>query len=472
MQTIKWVLIYQRIYASLSLVILSVVTVDAKDLRPNILFIVADDLGKGDIACYGNSIVHTPVIDGIAANGLCLDKYRSAAPISGPSRVAMMTGRYYERSGFRMAHIEKTSSLEEPWIARQFHDGGYATALFGKAHIGDNNFKGRGYEYWVVTSPGGWADYYDYPILKTGEKRRVSDGSVYATDFITNEVISFIDANHKEKTRRPFYAYIGYTAPHFPLQVPEEEITPYKGKNLADGTEVIYGMITRMDTNIGRIIEKLKDLEEYENTIIVFVSDNGPTFGTYQKLSQKRWNCGLAGAKEFTLEGGINVPCVVQWPKRIAASNSVCNTSMTGLDWAPTLLDAAGITPSGKPFDGVSFLASLMNKDCKTSVPIRMWSYNKAYMTDISNVAVIDGEWKLYRPQIEVLNRWDNKGRVPQVVTPTEWQLFNLSSDPGEKVNVISSEPERTTKMLECFNNWWKEVLNENREISGEDINP
>lgn len=428
--------------------------------RPNIIFIVTDDLGKGDLSCYGNSIIKTPNIDRIGQNGLQLDQYRAAAPISGPSRVSLLTGRYPDRSGYRMTHVEKTSSLDEPWLACQLRDNGYSTAAIGKWHLGDLNFKDRGFNHWVITSPGGYSDYYKYKIYQSDLARSESEG-VYATDFLTNEAIKFI-----EKEQKPFFLYLAYTAPHFPLQVPEKYIEPFRNIGLASGTEILYGMIANLDENIGRLTDMLEKTGKHHNTLIVFTSDNGPIFDRYQGLSQERWNCGLAKSKQYVYEGGINVPCLVQWPVSIKPVQGVLKGSMHAADWAPTILAAAEITPKGKSFDGVNYLPALQGK-AKMPEVIRMWCYNKAYLTDKSNAAVIHGDWKLVRPFIRELNLWNNKGNVPENIDPLPWQLFNLKTDPGEKNDLSQSEGARVKSMSEQFNLWWEEILNQNMTVSG-----
>lgn len=437
-----------------------------QDQRPNILFIIADDLGKGDLACYGNTIVRTPNLDRLAKNGILMNHYRAAAPICGPSRVSILTGRYSERSGYRMALAnEKASSLDEPWLAKQLRENGYSTAAFGKWHLGDTNFKDRGFDSWVITSPGGWSDFYKYNILSSEYPPTKSDGT-YATDFLTNSAVRFIEKNAALPSRKPFFMYLAYNAPHFPLEAPDEEIAPYRGKGLPAGTEIVYGMVTRLDKGIGRILNILKEKGMLDNTLIVFTSDNGPVLGSYQGLSEKRYNCELAGQKEFMLEGGINVPCIVYFPKKSGFKGKVFQASMQAIDWAPTIMDVAGVAPKGKKFDGVSYLAAFEGKTAAPA-PIRTWCYNKVYLTDISNAALIDGNWKLHRPRITELNRRDNKGKVPQNITPQKWQLFDLSKDPFEKVDLATKQPGQLKKMTSLFDAWWKEVLSENVAISG-----
>ncbi len=431
-----------------------------EEKTPNILFIIADDLGKGDLSCYGNNIINTPNIDRIGQKGTVLDRYRSAAPISGPSRVSILTGRYHERSGYRMTHIEKTSSLSEPWLAGELRELGYNTIALGKWHLGDTDFKGRGFDSWVITAPGGWSDFYEYKIISDDAPVRDSDGT-YATDFLTDKAIEYI--GRRVHDENPFFMYLAYNAPHFPLQAPEEEIEPFRGKGLEKGTEIVYGMISRLDKNIGRLMAALERYGISDNTLIVFTSDNGPYFGKYKGLSQLRWNCNLAGSKECVLEGGINVPCLIQWGNRIVGRKDI---PFNAIDWAPTIIDIAGGDNKGKAFDGTSRKNALVN-----NTPVRkhtgFWCYNKAYLTDLSNCAVIEGKWKLYRPIIRELNAWNNKGNVPEIKEGEKWELYDLDKDPCETKDISSGHPRKVLKMAKKFNRWWSEVLNENERISG-----
>jgi arylsulfatase A len=432
---------------------------------PNVVMVICDDLGLGDLACYGNPVIKTPNIDKLAADGIRFEQYYCPAPICGPSRVALLTGRYSERSGFRMAHDPKDSSLEEPWLAGQLRGGGYATGAFGKWHVGNMGFRARGFEEWSITSPGGWADYYKYSVFRNSEIRQKSQG-VYATDYITDEAVGFIDRHADVSGKKPFFAYVAYTAPHFPLQVPDEEVVPYRGRGLSSGAEIIYGMVARIDKGIGRILEALEKHGVLENTLIVFTSDNGPEFGQYQGLDQRRFNCDLAGQKTYVLEGGIRVPCIVSWPLVLGKSGRIFKATMLGVDWAPTILAAAGIAPSGKTFDGVSFLDALKGKSAAPSPP-RFWCYNKAYLTSTSNAAMREGDWKLHRPALGELNRWDNAGRVPKDLQPQPWELYNIANDPLEKSNIASGQPERVNQMLKQFDAWWGDVVKENEQHSG-----
>jgi arylsulfatase A-like enzyme len=430
---------------------------------PNVLLVVCDDLGLGDLACYGNPVVKTPNLDRLAGAGIRFTHCYAAAPICGPSRVSLLTGRYHERSGYRMTHEHKDSSLDEPWLARQLQSAGYTTGAFGKWHVGESGFKERGFDQWSITSLGGWADYYRYSVLKNSAQKQKSDGT-YATDFITTEAMEFM--TRQIQAGKPFFAYIAYTAPHFPLQAPEEEIAPYRDKPLENGTKIVYGMISRMDKGVGRILDLLDRSAVRDNTLIIFTSDNGPWLKSYKGLNENRFNGELAGQKGDVLEGGIRVPGIMAWPREFGSAGRILHDTVTGLDWTPTILAAAAITPAGKPFDGLNLLAAL-----KGGGPLparaRFWCYNKAYLTSRSNAAMRDGDWKLYRPLDPVLNRWDNRGNTPDNPAPTRWQLFNIAGDPKETRDLAGREPGRLAAMMGSFDSWWNEVLVENVRLSG-----
>lgn len=444
------------------------VIAEAAAERPNIVFILADDLGYGDLACYGNRVVQTPNIDSLAEEGIRFTQCYSSSPVCGPSRVSLLTGRYSERSGYRMAlpPRNRDSSLDEPWLMRQLQANGYATSAFGKWHIGSMKFRERGFDEWAITAPGGYSDYYDYRIYRNNaEKPEMSDGT-YATDFLTDEALGFIDRHTGDGCKSPFFMYLAYTAPHFPLQVPDEDAALYKNKGLAQGTEIVYGMITRMDRNIGRILTALAEKGIRDNTLIVFTSDNGPEMIPYKGLGRRRENGGLAGEKAFVLEGGIRVPCIAVWPEGFAGAQRVFKVPMHGVDWAPTILEAAGVAPTGKPFDGVSYLETLRSGR-EVSAPARFWCCNYAFFTSLSNAAMRDGDWKIYRPYLVTLNHWGSREPTPPVPQPAPWQLFNLAADPAEEKNLADKYPERVMKMTQQFECWWMEVLRENEQLGG-----
>jgi arylsulfatase A-like enzyme len=436
--------------------------------KPNIILIVADDLGYGDIGCCGNPVVQTPNLDQLAKDGIRLTQCYSAAPVCGPSRVSLLTGRYSERSGYRMALPPRyrDSSLEEPWIMRQLQENGYVTGAFGKWHIGSMTLRERGFDEWVITAPGGYAEYYDYQVYRnTEEKPQPSDGT-YATEFLTDEVLTFIDRHAGEKSEKPFFIYLAYTAPHWPLQAPDEEVAPYRNRGLPKGTEIIYGMVTSMDRNIGRVFDALDEKGLRDNTLIVFTSDNGPEMIPHEGLSRKRMNGGLSGEKAFVLEGGVRVPGIVSWPSKFPRKGVEMDDWLHAVDWGPTILDSAGVKPSGKPFDGASRLG-LFTGGTDHPSPARFWCCNYAYFTSLSNAAMREGDWKIHRPRIVSLNRWGSREPDPPVPEPEPWQLFNLEEDPGEKVNLAEKYPERIERMVRQFDLLWEEALDENECLGG-----
>ena len=378
--------------------------------RTNIVFIMADDLGYGDLGCFGNPIVQSPNLDNLAMEGTVLTQCYSAGPVCMPTRVAFVSGYYPYRTGAKMSRNCTTPSLNLTFFPKLLRDAGYSTFVAGKWHISGfpNGIKEIGFNEWAICAPGGWCDYWDY--TKHTHLENSSSGGKYSTDMITDETIAFID----RRKDNSFFAYVAYTAPHFPLQAPAEDIEDFKNtQGLADGAKIVYAMIKRMDAGIGRIIEKLKKENLYENTLIVFTSDNGPQFGEYKGLDQHRYNANLAKMKGYVAEGGIKVPGIIKWPENIKSSLSTFPHMIHTVDWFPTLCGIAGVkVPQTADIDGVDYLPALLGLSQPPNVK-RFWAYNKTRPTDKSNAAFRQGPWKLHRPAIEKFNSWDTPADEP-----------------------------------------------------------
>ncbi|ARN55779.1 sulfatase-like hydrolase/transferase [Sedimentisphaera salicampi] len=431
--------------------------------KPNIVFIMADDLGFGDLGCYGNPVVQSPNIDTFAQNSQTLTQYYSAGPVCKPTRVSFLTGKYPYKTGSRMTVDGRDPSLDVGFFPKILQQAGYTTKVAGKWHVG--HFPGGmdiiGFDEWSVCAPGGWCDYWDYTIHTKGNTEP-SNGK-YSTDMITESGLEFIERNQDN----PFFLYLAYTAPHFPLQAPEEDIDPFRdNSDLEEGTKVVYGMIKRMDHGIGQILAKLKAKGLYDNTMVVFTSDNGPRFGAYKGLSQERYNGHLAGQKSYTLEGGIKVPAIVHWPQKYNCPCSYYPYMMHTVDWFKTLLTVAGADiPQGTDIDGDCYVDYLLN--CKKGDDTkRYWSFNNVRPTSKSNSAMRDGDWKLNRPAIESFKRWDQPADLPLPDDIPDYELYRIDKDPFEKNDISDEYPEKTKEMIRDFENWFDAVMKKHRELN------
>lgn len=444
--------------------------------RPNIILILADDLGNGDLGCYGNPDVTTPHIDSIASNGVRFTQNYSGSPVCNPSRAALMTGRYSHRTG-SIDTLESRGldrlALREVTLGDVMKNAGYATGLIGKWHLGaiDPRYhpNRRGFDE-AVCFRGGWQDYWQWRLDYNGSFRN-SDGR-YVTDVFTEEAVDFVRRHSSE----PFFLHLTYNAPHNPLQAPEEDIRLFKetGK-FRDEVAVIHAMNRTMDAGIGRILEQLTNQGILDNTLVMFASDNGPA-GTEL---DGRFNCGFNGCKGNTYEGGIRVPAVVQWPAGTEAGR-VSAEMMHFVDWPVTLSALAGADfPEHVMLDGRDARAALTGDGDLEDVP-RFWQWNRYSPVGTCNAGMRDGNWKLVRPIIpeamylppEELARDRAMKYEPETITnvcrdpepertipdPPAPLLFDLENDPYERRDLASANPNQLAAMQARLDQWFEEV--------------
>lgn len=434
---------------------------------PNIVFILADDLGYGDIGIFGNPLVETPNIDRMAARGTVLTQCYSAAPVCMPSRISIMTGKYDYRTGARMSVDNRRPHMDQPWLPGLLAQAGYASFIAGKLHIGvpPARLPEVGFDDWAICAPGGWSDFWEFPI-HSPEGVRESVG-LYSTDMITNETIRFI----REHAGQPFLAFASYTAPHFPLQARDEDLERFAHlEDISEGARIVYAMVRRMDHGIGLILEALEEEGVLDNTLVVLTSDNGPELGGWQGIPQHRWNAELAGQKSNLHDGGIRVPGIIQWPASMAdAAPASWPHLFHGVDWHPTLLGAAGVpVPADQGIDGEDLLPALLGREPHPDSP-RFWSYNKARLTDQSNAVLREGPWKLHRGEIRELNQW---GMPPDTPYPDEippYRLFRVDSDPSERNDLSGLFPERAQRMQRDFEAWFRDTKALHERLNDED---
>jgi len=455
--------------------------------KPNILFILADDMGYGDFGVFNAGLTQTPTLNRLIDESVCLTQQYTASPVCNPSRAALLTGRYPHRTGsvdtLDWRGLDRLA-LREVTLADVLKGAGYATGLVGKWHLGafDRRYhpNARGFDEFVGFR-GGWQDYYRWR-LDYNDAVRMADGR-YLTDVFTEEAVAFIRRHSKE----PFFLHLTYNAPHHPLQAPEEEVKPFRDPDrFTEGVSILYGMIRRMDKGLERVLDELERQGIAHNTIVLFSSDNGPQFGGEGQMCITRFNCGFNGAKGSVYEGGIRVPMVVRWPDGLEGGRHF-HQMVHFCDWFPTLLAAVGVeVPKGLKLDGVNVLPVLRGEGGKVNTR-RFWQWNRYTPVGTCNAAMRDGEWKLVRPAIkEAMHippddlKWNDIMRYEpdrmtdiirtpepprQVPAPPPPELYNLQDDPLERNNLAEQEPERTSRMLTELENWFEEVEAERRSI-------
>ena len=450
-------------------------------LKPNIVLILADDMGYGDIGAFGNDAVQTPNLDRLASEGVCLTQHYSGSPVCAPARAALMTGRYPHRTG-AIDTLEGRGldrlALNEITLADLLKSAGYATGLVGKWHLGalDPRYhpNSRGFDEFAGFR-GGWSDYWQWRLDYNGTFHK-ADGR-YLTDVLTEEAVGFIQRHREE----PFFLHVTYNAPHFPFQVPDEDANPFRETGeFTEGVSIIYGMNRRMDRGIGRILDELDGLGLSENTLVLFASDNGPQFGGEGDMCTNRYNGHFNGAKGVVYEGGIRVPAILRWPAGLSALGGSDHDFVHFTDWLPTLASLAGVQPSSdRKLDGRDVLPELRGESASEG-PRRFWQWNRYTPVGTSNAAMRDGDWKLIRPVIwEAMAVAREDGEMdrrlkyePEGITdicrdpepartipdPPPALLFNLKDDPYEQNDLAEKQPEIARRMQRELDEWFAEV--------------
>ena len=415
--------------------------------RPNVVVILADDMGYGDASCYGNTAFRTPHLDALAAEGMRLTDFHSSGPVCSPTRAGLLTGRYQQRAGvpgviFADPKQNRHHGLHthEVTFAELLKQAGYTTAVFGKWHLGyrkkfnplHHGFdRFRGY----VSGNVDYISHYDrMGIYDWWEGLETVEEEGYTTHLITQHAVRFIEENKD----RPFCVYVAHEAPHSPWQGPRD--LPVRGpearrENAVRGDQIKRAyreMIQEMDVSVCQIVSTLKRLDLAERTLVFFFSDNGGT--------PTGSNGPLRGHKGQLWEGGHRVPAIAWWPGRITPG-STCGELAISIDLMPTMLALAGVeAPQGHKLDGVSLLPILLEGQSLGERTL-FWSYR-------NQQAMRQGPWKL------VISQQGRKN--PRNAPPIE--LFNLADDLGEQHNLADEHPERVKAMQAAIRAWQADV--------------
>ena len=468
--------------------------VSCADDQPNVLFILADDLGWGDSGCYGNSMLSTPVIDGLAKTGVRLTHHYSPSPLCAPARAGFLTGRFNHRTGAVDVPSNRgldRIALSEKTFGDYFRHAGYRTALIGKWHNGaycrDYLPHRRGFDLFLGF-PNGGQDYWKWNLMRNDQHVR-HDGR-YLTDVFNDEAVRFIRESAGQD--RPFAIFLAHHTPHVPLQAPAHLIQKYVerlGPNSDRAVAVVYAMIEAMDNGLGRVMRALQEEGLRENTVVVFTSDNGPSMGRDGRHPgwgrQKRFNGGLNGEKQWSLEGGIRVPGIVSWPRSLP-QGTVVATPIHGCDWLPTLFafTRRPAPPHTLPFDGINIFPVLNGKSLPAAEQRPLYFQRNRYAPVArSNAAIRHGRWKLYWPGHPSTLKKDIGRDNPSYLRGVEqphWEmpldrqlvpaanliqppprLYDLVVDPGEQNDVSERYPELVRRMVDAHVDWFADVSEE-----------
>ena len=429
---------------------------EASSRRPNVILIMTDDQGYGDIGVHGNDVLRTPNMDRLAREGVRIKEFY-VTPLCATTRASLLTGRYNQRTGVLWTwQGAEVLRHREVTLAEALKTAGYRTALIGKWHLGRYGKYGprtHGFDEFLGFRDGMIDDYFDTALEHNGRPARISN---YITDALTDATLRFVEADRS----RPFFLFLSYNAPHIPNQVPSKYEQEYTEKGLSPHLAKVYGMITCLDDGIGRILGTLQKLGLEEETIVVFLSDNGPQMEISRYLLQfrslewrqmdamwkgiGRYNANLRGEKATVYEGGIRSPFFARWTGHLPAGKTL-DVPAAHIDVLPTLLDLCSVPlPEGPALDGRSLAPAL--KAGHGEAPDRtLFFWSDAPVTGVGprlglerrNYAVRRGQWKLVGGK----------------------ELFNLSGDPYEQKNLAKRQPERVKELQHAFDQWAQEVL-------------
>ena len=398
------------------------------DGPPNVVLIMTDDQGWGDLQMHQNDSLETPVLDKFAAESTTFDRFY-VSPVCAPTRASLLTGRYHLRTGCTwVTHRKEAMRPEEFTMAEFFKNAGYATGIFGKWHNGEqypSDPIGQGFQEFFGFSAGHWNNYFDTKLQHNQEEVETSG---YITDVLTNKAIDFID-RHQEQ---PFFCYIPYNAPHSPMQVPDRYFIKYKGKGLTDFNSAAYGMVDNLDENIGRLLKTLESKGLKQNTIVLFTTDNGP--------NGNRYNGGMKGHKGSFDEGGVRVPLFIRFPAGDLEAGYQVKELAAHIDLLPTLAGLCGLAlPEGLPLDGQD-LTPLLKKEVDNWPERTLFTFPVGNQLQPYPGAVRNNTYRL------VLGR------------DSSVSLYNMLEDPGQKQNIAEQQEDMASELKELYLDQFKEV--------------
>lgn len=395
--------------------------------QPNVIIILADDQGWGDLSINGNTSINTSNLDRMATSGVRFDRFY-VSPVCSPTRAELLTGRYHTRSGVHGTSAgSERMNADETTLAEVFQEAGYVTGVFGKWHNGQQppyHPNSRGFDHFYGFPSGHWGHYFSPPLELNNE---LVQGEGYLPDDLTQAAMTFITEN----SASPFLVFLPYNTPHSPMQVPDQwwDSVPGKFQDHRDAeredtlhTRAALAMTLNIDWNVGRVLALLDELSLSEDTIVLYFSDNGP--------NGARWNAEMKGRKGSTDEGGVRSPLLMQWTGTFAA-NTVITEVSAAIDLMPTLAELTGIELNTRhPLDGISF-APLLTGGAE-AVPERM----------------IFSHWNGRTSVRTQTHRLDHTG-----------QLFNMIDDPEQRQNIATEHPELADSLHRAREAWINEAV-------------
>ncbi len=447
--------------------------------RPNFLVILCDDLGYGDLGCYGHPHIKTPHLDQLAQSGIRLTACYSAAPVCSPSRVGLLTGRSPNRAGvydwIPPAKDVKADAREqvhmrrgEITIAQLLKEAGYATCQAGKWHC-NSQFNSQeqpqpgdfGFDHWFATQNNA-APSHENPtnFVRNGEPVGKLEG--YSCQLVADEAIHWLEDHAKSRPKQPFFLFTTFHEPHEPVASPAELVAKYKSVAKNEDEAHFFGNVENVDIATGRLLKTLEQLGQRDNTLIFFTADNGPeTLKRYPAARRSYGSPGkLRGMKLWTTEAGFRVAGIINWPAGIK-SPAVTSEPVSSLDLLPTFCRLAGRElPVNRMFDGTNFLPVLEGQSLSREMPL-FWCYFNSL--NEHRVAMRDGSWKLLAkinqgmlPKMENIN--DKNIERIRTATLTDFELYHVTEDIGEEQNVIAQHPKEAARLEQKLEEIYKDL--------------
>jgi len=419
--------------------------------RPNVLLIMTDDQGYSDVGFNGNPLIRTPIMDRMAFEAEVFDFFY-ASPVCSPTRASLLTGRYALRTG--VIDTQEGSSILPPaeiTIAEVLQGAGYRTGMFGKWHLGDNapaRPLDQGFDH-ALTHIGGMIgapyslldaqSYFDPLLIENGREKQFEG---YVVDRFTDAAVDFIRSSGED----PFFVYYAPNTPHHPLTVADRYARPYRDAGLSEDTSRYYGMITNLDDNFGRLLDVLEEVGAADNTVIIFLGDNG-TSSLHKQ--DDLWASGLRGAKTYVYENGIRVPMFIKLPGELG-KGSRQNRRSSVEDLMPTILDACGIDPLSE-MDGHSLVPLLTGDSASVTERALYFQFHRGTQPEkYRNAAIIRGSHKLVQPV--------GRGIEPFSRDTMRFELYDLSQDPLEQRDIAAENPQIVNSLKSDYSAWFDEV--------------
>jgi arylsulfatase A-like enzyme len=431
--------------------------------RPNVLIIITDDQGYGDLGFHGNPVLRTPHLDALARQSARCQFFH-VSPVCAPTRASLLTGRYNYRTGVVDTFIGRAlMHPDELTLAEILSRAGYRTGLFGKWHLGDNfplRPQDQGFQETLVhkgggigqpSDPPGGDHYFDPTLYRNGQPVKTRG---YCTDVFTDAALAFLETNRA----RPFFVWLAFNAPHTPLEAPANHLAYYQTQDLSpaafptngqplprnvdtDTTAKVYAMVSNIDDNVGRLLTRLDALNLAANTIVLFLTDNGP--------QQPRFNAGLRDRKGSVHDGGIRVPFFLRWPGRLEAGRVVDRVA-AHIDVAPTLLEACGVRPPARArFDGRSLWPLLTGQSVSWPDRTLYFQWHRGDVPTLGRACAARSQrWKLVQPL----------GANQNAPADAPFLLFDMLSDPFELRDVAADHPDIVAQMKRGYEAWFRDV--------------